>query len=367
MKVMRTHQLREIYQRHERLISITFFVLGFLLDVISLGRIDSAANLIQQAAYLFLAGGLIFLDYAEQRGGARLSERTDWLGRAWTYREVVIHFILGSLLSVYTLFYFKSASIFTSAFFLAVLCGLMVANELERFRGLGPVLRMALWMLCLLSYLLYLFPILFGFVGVLPFTVSVTASLAIGYGIARLLRRRVIDPKELRLRVLLPLSSVPAVFVLLYSLQAIPPVPLSASYIGIYHEVRKENGKYLLSYSRPWWKFWQKGDQTFLARPGDRLFCFVRIFSPTRFEDEIRVRWLSYDARWGWKASDAIPIKIVGGREEGYRGYTFKSNYQPGDWRVQVETTDGRELGRIYFTVENDEGLEPRQFEVEEQ
>jgi hypothetical protein len=49
---------------------------------------------------------------------------------------------------------------------------------------------------------------------------------------------------------------------------------------------------------------------------------------------------------------DSIPIRILGGRQEGFRGYGMKSNYQPGKWKVHVETTDGREIGRIYFTLE---------------
>jgi hypothetical protein len=49
---------------------------------------------------------------------------------------------------------------------------------------------------------------------------------------------------------------------------------------------------------------------------------------------------------------DSIPIRIVGGREQGFRGYGLKSNYQPGEWKVQVETTDGREIGRVYFDLE---------------
>ena len=48
-------------------------------------------------------------------------------------------------------------------------------------------------------------------------------------------------------------------------------------------------------------------------------------------------------------------------REHGYRGYTVKSNYQPGDYRVQIETTDGREIGRIGLTVEDDPGLAARE------
>ena len=49
----------------------------------------------------------------------------------------------------------------------------------------------------------------------------------------------------------------------------------------------------------------------------------------------------------------ASPSISSAGAQQGFRGYGFKSNYQPGDWKVEVETTDGREIGRIYFVVEN--------------
>jgi hypothetical protein len=131
----------------------------------------------------------------------------------------------------------------------------------------------------------------------------------------------------------------------------IPPVPLSLPYIGVYHSVERTKDEYHLGHERPAWRFWQNGDQEFRAQPGDRVFVFFRVFSPTRFADEVRVRW-SLHGPGGWVPQDSIPIKITGGRAEGFRGYGFKTNYQPGDWRVQVETTDGREIGRIYFALE---------------
>ncbi|MNT64341.1 hypothetical protein D3C72_2022330 [compost metagenome] len=44
-------------------------------------------------------------------------------------------------------------------------------------------------------------------------------------------------------------------------------------------------------------------------------------------------------------------MRITGGRKNGYRGFSTKANYTAGEWRISVETTDGREIGRIYFEV----------------
>lgn len=64
----------------------------------------------------------------------------------------------------------------------------------------------------------------------------------------------------------------------------------------------------------------------------------------------MQVRWL-FDGPKGRSGSDAIPVKIAGGRDQGFRGFTVKENYQDGDWQVRVETMDGREIGRLNFSV----------------
>jgi hypothetical protein len=65
------------------------------------------------------------------------------------------------------------------------------------------------------------------------------------------------------------------------------------------------------------------------------------------------MRWFWEPGGRGWLLQDSIPIDIVGGREEGFRGYGYKVNYQPGRWKVQVESEDEREIGRVYFTLES--------------
>ena len=57
--------------------------------------------------------------------------------------------------------------------------------------------------------------------------------------------------------------------------------------------------------------------------------------------------------------ADRIPLKISGGREAGYRAYTFKQQLDAGDWRVDVEAEDGRIIGRVSVTVEERAETQP--------
>jgi hypothetical protein len=144
----------------------------------------------------------------------------------------------------------------------------------------------------------------------------------------------------------------------------IPPVPVAVKKIGIYYEVTKEQGQYLGKHQNTRWNFWDKGAQSFLARPGDKVHVLLAIFSPARFEDRIVLRWQHLGPR-GWQLEDSIPLTILGGREEGFRGFGIKKNYQLGQWRVIVETSDGREVGRINFEIAADLSPDERIFQTD--
>ncbi|MGZ6163395.1 MAG: DUF2914 domain-containing protein, partial [Myxococcaceae bacterium] len=143
--------------------------------------------------------------------------------------------------------------------------------------------------------------------------------------------------------------------------------PLSVRSLGVWHGVEREAGEFKLSrLPRPRWAdLWRKDERVFLARPGDRIFVFTRIFAPRNFRDQVRVRWARWEpARREWAESDAIPLRIVGGREGGFGGYAYKQNWSPGDWQVAIETEDGREIGRNRFEIRPDPATEERVFDV---
>jgi hypothetical protein len=342
-------QIRELHQKHKRWIPIVFFLLGFCFDAVMLQRVDELKVIIQQAVYLIVAALLIRVELIE---AAREVEPPRILAKVWKYREAFLHFLLGTLLNSYTIFYFKSASAFSSFAFIAILIALLTLNEFKRFGKSQTQVHVAFLSLCLISYLVSLVPIIAGSIGDGLFLVSLAISIVVFWSYHDWVKPRLVSvPGLARTHLVLPFMGILLLFSALYFAHAIPPVPLSVTYMGIYHDVRKVDGEYQLSSTRPRWKFWQHGDQTFVANPGDSIFCYVQVFSPSRFKEELQVRWLYWDRRQGWQPSDAIPMPIVGGREEGYRGVTKKNNYQPGDWRVQIETRDGREIGRIGFKV----------------
>ena len=343
--------LKLYYARHERRVAALFFAGGFAFDTLAVGRVDSWHMVAQQTVYLAVITAVLtqmFFQPAEPAPEG-LSKLKRWYYR---YRLAILSFFLGTLLNLYTLFFFKSSSLLVSFSFMVVMLALLLLNEFGPFQRLGLSFKFALLSLCGLSFCATIVPVAFGQIGIGVFLASMAVGCLPMIALAWWIRRQ--SPERFpaaRNQILVPFGLVLVVFLTAYLFRVIPPVPLSLPYIGIYHGVERVKDEYRLSHERPAWRFWQNGDQEFRAQPSDRVYVFFRVFSPTSFADEVRVQWFLQQES-GWTPQDSIPIKITGGRAEGFRGYGFKSKYQPGDWKVQVETTDGREIGRIYFSLE---------------
>lgn len=359
-------RLKFLYGKHERWIAVVFFVGGFVFDIFTIGRIDSWFTIGQQVVYLAVILTALTQMFFEEGGPPLEPGKMSFLRRWYLrYRTAIVGFCLGTLLNLYTIFYFKSSSLTVSFGFLGFLVVLLIANESDRFKPLGLAFKFALLSLCVLSFFAYTVPILVGSIGLMVFLFSILIGCLPVIGVSWWVKARAPDRvRQARTQISVPLGLVLVGFLAFYLFRLIPPVPLSIPFIGVYHAVEKTEQGYRLSHERPAWRFWQNGDQDFLAQGDDKIYVYFRIYSPTRFSDQVTMRWFWKDAKHGWTLQDSIPINIVGGRREGFRGYGVKSNYQFGDWKVQVETTDGREIGRVYFNVEI-APIAPRSFEVD--
>jgi len=344
--------------------NVLFFSAGFLFDAATLDRIDAWLDLGLQAAYLFGAALLLWLEGRIERG--------DWtpkglLARAWPYEREGLHFLFGGLLSAYVIFYSRSGVGARGALFLFIIAGLLLTNELKEKKEWGLAVRGAVYAFCLASCSTYFVPVMVGGIGDGIFLGALTLSAAVFGALIALLAWP--GPQETRHWRALDTGWGGALALLLigalYFLRWIPPVPLALQYAGVYHGVERQGQAFALKYERrSRWDFFRKRDEPYFYRPGDRLYCFVRIFAPARFKHAIL---LDYQERVGdrWISRDKIELPIRGGRDEGYRGFAYKARFAPGDWRIDVQTQDGRVVGRKEVRVVADDKTGPRDWRLD--
>lgn len=342
---------------------LIFFVGGFLLDILTLGRVDDHFNIATFFIYLALSFYGLYLVMIVQQGEVTLPENKIFQ-LYYRYNNEVFHYCQGALLSAFTLIFFKSASISSSFLFMFLLVGLLLANEVPFLQRQKFFVKTLFAHLTLMSFCLVYVPLLIGFINYFITFSALAIYLVIINLFAELLRKKNVGHEIIHTFFRKQSLIIFAFIVLCRFINIIPPVPLSLRSAGIYHQVEKKYPEYIVSHQKPWWKFWQRGDQDFLARPGDKLYFFTQVFAPRGFKDNIYVRWQFYE-RGAWQTSDRIPLPITGGRELGFRGYTYKKNYSYTDGRVIVETKNGQEIGRLSFSVTKDSSSDERQFKQE--
>jgi len=128
MMMSKIEKAKILIQKNEQKLEISFFILGFLFDIMTLSSVDDTFGLVQQVLYLWIIGSFLYFDTLEK---AQLWQPQKWLLKIWQYRSLILHFLLGSLLSLYSLFFIKSSSLFSSFIFILFLLALLVMNEMS--------------------------------------------------------------------------------------------------------------------------------------------------------------------------------------------------------------------------------------------
>ena len=151
---------------------------------------------------------------------------------------------------------------------------------------------------------------------------------------------------------IVPAMIVAAVLLAAHALNFIPPVPLVKKEMLIAHSVQRRGSEYIAMVESPGWRrYWRSSSPRF-HWSGERVYCFTSVFVPSGISTTIRHRWLQYDEEEGeWRNAGVVPFTIAGGRETGYRGYTYKQRVTPGRWRVVAESESGAALGITDFLV----------------
>jgi hypothetical protein len=342
---------RRVYTRNEQYLPPVLFLGGVGWDAATLRRIDALLDNVILGLYLLLLGGFIVLT-ALARSNRALPASLQHLS---TWSVGAIQFLAGGLFSAYVVYFTQSASLSSASLFLLLLVAVLVANEFVWNRTLHLYGLLGVYTLAVLCYVTFALPILWGRMGADIFALGVLlTALLLGALIVLFVRIGVLAGQQSIQGASGVVAGVLALISLFYAMHWIPPVPLALRHAGIYQNVTIEGDAYALRYAAPpWYAVWDDASQeTVRHAPGERVYCFAAIFAPTALETDVFHRWAYYDATEGaWVSTDRIGYRVVGGRDKGYRGFTFKQNVRPGDWRVTVETEAGRPIGSVDVTV----------------
>lgn len=347
-------RIRVFVKRNNKYLPVIFFSLGFLWDTMTLGRIDRVYDRIILCVYLSSLTVCLYMYNISDDG----KWENIYIEKLKGYFPLAIQFFLGGLFSAYVIYFSRSVSFTKSILFFVILVFLLIANEVLKKRISNKYLQFNVYFFVNFTFFIFLIPLLTKRVSADMFIVSGVISLitSLGFFIYIYLKSPS-TRKEIHLGKLL--SMVMGIYFLintLYFLNFIPPVPLALDTAFVAHDVKKVGDEYVITYDRSSkYKFWRDNNDSFLHQPGSNIYVYTSIFSPTNFKKSVLHRWKWFSPHTNqWEIIDDIPFDITGGRDKGFRGYTYKNNIMTGRWRIDVLTIDGMVLGVVNFTVTQD-------------
>lgn len=320
---------------------------GFIFHYITFTVIPVTDVLYLVFGYLGLATVTIVFMHVYDMGRI-----TQWLRYVRLFAPLLLQFALGSMIGGVFVFYWFSGSIFVSWPFIAFVIILIVGLEIYKHYLENPVVQFALYNFATFLLLAVALPIFFTSLDPSWFMVAGWISLALVLVLTFLLRRSPTIASR-KYKILIVGILIFVVMNVFYFSNLIPPVPLSIRDEGVYHNVYRSGGGYVVEVEPQ--TFWQKFNlrPTVHLQSGQPLYVFTSIYSPTDLDTDIVHNWQYYDASQDqWVSIDKLSFHVLGGRQEGYRGYSLKTQLQPGKWRVYTLTPRGQVLGRFEFQIE---------------
>lgn len=341
-------RIKAFWTKYERHLSVVAIVAGFIPDLLALRRVDLLPETILLYSYLAIIGISIFCIHLIEEGKFRgLFAQSV---RPWF--SLSLHFTFGSLLSALLVFYSKGGSLWRSWPFLLFLLSIFIGLEIFKKYGERFVLQMAMYFFAIFSFCIFSVPLWTGSIDRNTFLLSGVVSLLV-FGLFSAL---LFFTGQKRFKE--NLKHVFSVVVVLYALinglyftNILPPLPLGLKEIGLYHAIERVSGGYYIQTEvEPWYERFV--NPSIHVVPGDPVYVFSSVFTPVAIKTDIVHRWERFDASTHrWIEISSIRFPVSGGRDGGYRGFSFQPSALPGKWRVSVETVQGRLIGRISFNV----------------
>lgn len=345
--------IRNFYGRFERPISSFSLVFGFVFDALTLKRVDTLWENIWILGHILIVGIFITLIHLQENevGGEKNPKKAHF----WYVN--ILQFFFGGILSTYLVFYFRSADIFVTWPFIALLVLAFIANESLKRHYIRLSFQISLFFLSIYSFAIFLVPVILHKIGTWVFLLSGLLSLIFIAVFLKILFHFIQDKFSESKRLIISLIlGIFALVNILYFTNLIPPIPLSLKDAEMYHSIKKNTeGNYDITYEDHGWRGYFNLYQNFSqvsGVSGEPVYAFSAIFSPKNLNLTIIHEWQHYDENEKeWKTASIVNLPVIGGRDGGFRTYSMRSNLAEGIWRVNVETEQGQIIGVLRFKI----------------
>lgn len=356
----RNSRLRKFIRENEKYAPVLFFIGGFIFDTLTLGRIDRLYDLTVLCLHMTSLTIVLYLYNLADDG----KWNNTFLEKFEEYYPLAIQFFFGGLSSAYVVYFSRSVSMSKTVFFLVILLVLLFANEILKKRISNKYLQFSVYFFISFTFFAFMIPVFIKEMSPYIFVISGLVSLCCTLVLITLIYRSSPTTRtEIHLGKLIGLViSIYLLINIFYFFRLIPPVPLALSNGIVAHKVTVENNNYLVSYETDeWYIFWRKHRLKFIQQPKDDVYVFSTIFAPTDLKKSVFHRWKWYNEKtYEWEIIEDIGYDITGGRDGGYRGYTYKNNIVEGLWKVEVLTDEELVLGVIDFEIITSDQLQPQ-------
>lgn len=340
-------RVRDLYFRYERLLMPATLLVGFLLDYVTFTNIQINITFTLLTIYWALAG--ITIAFLALTTPETLPAPFRYLR---LFAPLYLQFAFGALLSTSLIFYWFSGAFAVSWPIIGLIAILMVSNDVFREYFRKPLLQISVYFFTTFSLLSVTFPFIFNSLSTWLFVAAGLTSLAIFGAYIYMLGKKAPYIWQQRYHIATAIMGIATSMYVLYATDILPPIPLALREAQLMHSIAITNGTYHMKAEPE--TIWQKlfPGQVLHVAPGETVYLYTAIFAPAKLQTTIVHHWQYYDPQQeAWLDRGRLLFNIVGGRQEGYKGYSFTSNLQAGKWRVHVENERGQVLGRIPFTV----------------
>lgn len=347
------NRLKILYKRYEGYLIPLALFFGFATDVLTFRLIEFTTSMLFLLGHLLFAGlNIVVINYFKDK------KPENRFTSYWNlFAPLFVQFSFGNLFSGFLIFYSQSGSFFASWPFLLVVIALLIGNEVSRRYDVGPEIQLGAYFFALFSYLNLALPYIFRRLDLFIFFTSGALSLAVIFIFIKQLSKYAKNVNESGKSLKLTIGGIFLLVNILYFSNLIPPIPLTIRDIGVYHQIERINDNYrVVSEECPNFDgcLFTREVRS-IASERQTIYFYSAIYAPSQMNMGVVHKWQRYSREeGGWITEARIPFNIRGGRDIGFRWYSYYSAGE-GLWRVSVQTERGQTIGRKSFHIVSNE------------